>query len=259
MNIDQIEFRVHSKTGVQERSLPIGSVSGARFCARDVDAMRKEMDEMLGRDGRYTMATRTNPSIFHLGRYLLTQGPEFEVQGTMTGGEAEVVAIRSGEEIFISVGSDQCDRELDPIFPDKPKQMCPHPLARDAWPYEEVRSHWDELRVYSHVVSGDHTVPLQDTDLTELVDLEYLLGMDEVKALADPMVLYCGCSSFLDSVELTVDRLGLPEETGLGVGDGFLVGLHDPVNDRKIEHEFQAVPLGDDIDYRKEFEESAPG
>ena len=72
------------------------SVSGARFCSRDVEEMRKQMDEQLERDGRFTMATLTNPSVFHLGRYLLTQSPDFEVQGSMTGGEAEVVAIRDG-------------------------------------------------------------------------------------------------------------------------------------------------------------------
>jgi hypothetical protein len=59
------------------------------------------------------------------------------------------------------------------------------------------------------------------------------------------------CSSFLDSAEATVNRLGLPKEAALGVGDSFLIGLHDPVHDRKIEHKFRAVPLGDDFGYRR--------
>jgi len=257
MQITYVEMTVHGRSGKVQRSLPVGSVSGARFCSRNVEGMRKEMDEQLERDGRFTMATLTNPSIFHLGRYLLTQSPDFEVQGSMTGGEAEVVAIRDGREIFISVGSDQCDRELDPLFPDKPKQMCPHPLARTAWPYEEVRPHWDELRIFSHVVVGEHTVPLQDSKISELVDLDYLLKMDEVRSLADPMVLYCGCGSFLDSVDETVQRLDLPPETALGVGDSFLVGLNDPVLDRTIQHVFRAVPLGDDLRYRQDFDRRA--
>lgn len=255
MYIGSIEMTVHSIKGSQQRSLPVGSVSGARFCSRDVQGMRKEMDDQLKRDGLLTSATRTNPSVFHLGRYLLTQNPDFEVQGSMTGGEAEVVAIRAGKEILISVGSDQCDRELDPIFPDKPKQMCPHPLASSAWPYEEVRPHWDELRIFSHVVVGNHTVPLQESSISELVDLEYLLAMREIESLDDPMVLYCGCGSFLDSVEETVQRLALPPETALGVGDKFLVGITDPVLERTIKHEFQPIPLGDDLDYRREFDE----
>ena len=50
-----------------------------------------------------------------------------------------MVAIRAGNEIWISLGSDQCDRELDHLFPDKPKQMCPHPIASVVWPYDEVK------------------------------------------------------------------------------------------------------------------------
>ena len=68
------------------------------------------------------------------------------------------------------------------------------------------------------------------------------------------MVLYCGCGSFLDSVEADVQRHGLPAETAMGVGDRFLVGLHDPVLGRSIEHEFRPVPLGDDIAQRESFD-----
>ena len=132
--------------------------------------------------------------------------------------------------------------------------MCPHPVASDAWPYEEVRDHWDELRVYSHVVSGQHQVALQDSAVSELVTLDFLLAMQEVRELQDPMVLYCGCGSFRDSVETEVAQLGLPAETSMGVGDSFLVRLHDPVLDRTIEHQFRPVPLGDDLPQRQAFD-----
>jgi len=246
-----IELLVDSKTGSRQRSIEVGSVSGARFSSRDTQGMRRELDEMIARDGHYTGATRTNPSIFRIGRYLLTQDDEFEVQGTLTGCEAEVVAIRAGNDIWISVGSDQCDRELDDLFPDKPKQMCPHPIASVAWPYDEVKDHWDQLRISSEVEVQGHTVAIQDTTIDTQVDLEYLLAMDTVKALPEPMVLYCGAAPFLtESISEAIQKHDLPAATEHGTGERTFLRLHDPVLGRTIEHQFRAVPLGDELPER---------
>ena len=246
-----LELVIESKAGSRERSFSVGSVSGARFSSRDIQGMRRELDAMIAEDGHFTGATRSNPSIFRIGRYLLTQDDEFEVQGTLTGCEAEVVAICTDDEIFISVGSDQCDRELDPFFPDKPKQMCPHPIAATAWPYDEVRDHWDQLRIYSEVEVAGHTVPIQDTTIDTQVDLEYLLAMDPVKSLSEPKVLYCGAAPFLsDSIAEAIREHDLPAATAHGTGDRTLLRLYDPVLDRTIQHGFRAVPLGDELQER---------
>ena len=244
-------FDITSRHGTESRTFSIGSVSGARFSSRQVEAMRQHLDQAIVRDGHYTVATQTNPSIFHVGRYLLTQDDEFEVQGPLSGGEAEVVAVREGHELFITLGSDQCDRELDALFPDKPKQMCPHPIATTAWPYDEVKDHWDQMRIYSHVVVEGHEVTLQDSPIVELVDLEYLLGMDGVKILHDAMVLYCGASEFLEeAIAKAIKQYDLPPQTAHGIGDTFLARLHDPVLGRTIEHTFRTVPLGDELPER---------
>ena len=247
MRIDPIQITIQSQHGTESRSIPISCVAGTRFSSRDVEGMRRELDQRLASDGHFTGATRTNPSIYKVGRYLLTQSSEFDVQGPMTGGEAEVVAIRCDDECLISVGSDQCDRELDALFPDKPKQMCPHPIATVAWPYEEVRDHWDDLRIYGEVIIQGHHIPLQDSPLSVLVDMEYLLGMEVVQALPNPLFLYGGACPFLESAADKAKELNLPETVSEGVGDGFLVRLHDPVLTRTIEHTFHAVPVGDDL------------
>ena len=249
MRADPVPMTVQSRDSTEERSMSIGSVAGARFASRDLGGMRKTLDEMLSRG---VAATKTNPSIFRIARYLLTQSGEFEVQGPLTGGECEVVAIRDDSNILITVGSDQCDRELDPLFQDKPKQMCPHPIASVAWPYHEVRDHWDSLRVYSHVVASGRVVPIQDSGLSVLVDLEFLLAMESVKVLPDPLFLFCGAAPALESAATKVKELGLPPETAHGVGEEFVARLHDPVLDRSIELRYQAIPVGDDLAERRE-------
>lgn len=248
MRIDPVTITIQRNDGTENRIIPIGSVSGARYCSRDREAMREKLDAKIARG---IAATVSNPSIFRIARYLLTQANEFEVQGSLTGGECEVVAIRQGDEILITAGSDQCDRELDPLFADKPKQMCPHPVALFAWPYAEVRDHWDSLQLYHEVVAGGEIIPVQEFDLSALVDLEFLLSMQEVQSLADPTFLFCGSSSHLESVVARAKALGLPEETSHGVGDEALIRLHDPVLERTIEHRYKAIPVGDDLAERR--------
>ena len=251
MQTKKIELKIERKDATETRTFQVASVAGARFASRDVDGMRKQLDEMLATDGYYTGATRTNPSIYRIGRYLLTQDSSFEVQGALTGGEVEVVAIRSGDEVFITVGSDQCDRELDRIFPDKPKQMCPHPIASTAWPYEEVRQHWDDLRISSEVILSGHTIRLQQSSLSELVDLDTMFEVDTVKGLAEPLVLFCGSVPALESAAQQVRETGLPDEVLHGVCDEFHMRISDPVLDRRIELRYRAVPLGDDLHDRR--------
>jgi hypothetical protein len=125
--------------------------------------------------------------------------------------------------------------------------MCPHPVATVAWPYAEVRDHWDELQIYSEVTVNGHTLALQDNRLSSLVDLEYLLALDVVRGLENPMFLYCGASPFLSSVVDKVRELDLPDSVAHGGGDEFRARLHDPVLNRTIQHRYRALPVGDDL------------
>ena len=45
MRIDPIDMVIESKEGKASRSIAIGSVAGARFSSRDVEGMRKTLDE----------------------------------------------------------------------------------------------------------------------------------------------------------------------------------------------------------------------
>ena len=114
--------------------------------------------------------------------------------------------------------------------------------------FREVKDHWDQMRIYSEVTVRGHKVALQDTTVDTQVDLEYLLKLDTVKALPDAMVLYCGAAPFLkEAIADAVKEHGLPPEAFHGTGDQTLVRLYDPVLDRTIEHQFSAVPVGDEL------------
>ena len=248
LRIDPIEITIQNLRGKRKRSFTIGSVAGVMYASRNIEETRKTLNNLI-KEG--LPATKKNPSIFRISRYLLTQSSDFEVQGPLTGGECEVVVILDGDEIFISIGSDHCDRELHLLFFEKPKQMCPHPIASTAWPFDEVHDHWDSLRISSYVTLGDHKIQIQNSDLSCLVDLDFLLTMEEVKYLPAPAFLFCGTTNFLISAQEEIDKLGLQQEVALGVGDVFEVELYDPVLKRNISHSYKAVPVGDFFEERR--------
>ena len=195
MRIEPVEILVQRKDRTERKIIPIGSVAGARFSSRDVAGMRQELDAALARG---ESGTKTNPAIFHIGRYLLTQGSEFEVQGPLTGGEAEIVAIRDGNEILITAGSDQCDRELDPLFQDKPKADVPPSDRPDRLALQRGARPLGSLQISSQLTVGGRAVPLQDCAASALVDLEYLLAMEDVRRWSCPPFSIAGlCLSWI--------------------------------------------------------------
>ena len=93
MLIAPVEMLIHAKGKDYRRTFTVGSVSGARHASRNIQGTREVQDRQIAVDGHFSYANLTNPSIFRIARYLLTQSIDFEVQGAQTGGEGEVVCI----------------------------------------------------------------------------------------------------------------------------------------------------------------------
>lgn len=191
-----------------------------------------------------------NPSVCRKSRYLLTNEEEIEVQGPQTSGEVEYVAIFDRGEIFVTVGSDHNDRTLFNMWTDalgkvydtaKSKQMCPAVVAGDAWGYEDVKDHWDELNLKSFVTISGSKIPFQDFKLNELVDLEYHLRVNP-SLRSDGTVLFGGSSGYLSSVPSNVFS-GQSSLRGIEFPPDFSFELIDPVQKRKISHSYSITAL----------------
>ena len=226
----------------------VQAVRGAGLCGRDRVAALGEQERRLQAGEPWSSSDQFS---YRIGRYLATTADWIEVQGPLTGGEAEAVAIFTGDKILIGLGSDQCDRELDPLFLEKPKQLCPHPLGPEVWRYDDVRDHWDDLQIESEVDVNGHTLSLQRFSLAELVTLEMLLTGDALRVRPDGTIFFCGTGGAVPEAEAEIARLDLPPETISGVGDVFRMRLYDPVLDREIRHAYHVDVLGDDLADRR--------
>lgn len=80
--------------------------------------------------------------------HLLTQGTEVAVYGQETTPEVEFVLFTWRRDIYVTLGNDQCDIEIEARgLSEKSKNLCQKTVARQAWPVADVLPHWDELEL----------------------------------------------------------------------------------------------------------------
>jgi hypothetical protein len=221
---------VQTAAGELPLSFEVKALVNAMYCDRGVvpDEMIAEIKDSLPEDIRrlgLASVLHRIPDFCKSSRYLLTTDDEIEVQGNQTCGEVEVVALVNGDNIFIGVGSDHCDRAVEPFFYYKPKQMAPRVLCPRVWRYEDVKGHWDKLELKAEMVCDGRREVFQNGKLAELATLVDLLGKCEYAP--DGLVLYTGTPA-------------LPDYT---FGEGFDIELNDPILGRSLRHSYSIQVL----------------
>ncbi len=114
----------------------------AGFAGRDRAAVQHHIDE-LGREG--VPAPETVPAYYRVPDYLLVGPGEYDVVGSRTSGEVEPVLVSTPQGMYLGVGSDHTDREVEQRSFPLSKQLGPKVMSRTVWPIEEVEDHWDDL------------------------------------------------------------------------------------------------------------------
>jgi len=238
---------VANKDGsVSNRRVSVKRLFLGRNTSRDIKGTLASLDAL--RAEGYSI--HGNPNICKKSRYLLTNENEIEVQGPQTSGEAEYVAIFDGGEVYVSVGSDHNDRTLQYLCTEalgqvydtaKSKQMCPAVVGTEAWRYEDVKDHWDQLNLKSFVTVNGSKIPFQDFKLSDLVDLEYHLRTTP-PLRSDGTVLFGGSSGTVRAVPANVFQ-GQSSLQGVYFPPDFGMELVDPVLGRKISHHYTIYSL----------------
>jgi hypothetical protein len=210
------------RLGKDSVGVPIGTVIVAGFAGRDSAGVEEHIVELaaLGvpRPSRVPLFYRVSTS-------RLTTAPEVESSAAASG-EVEALLLRHAGRLWVGVGSDHTDREVEIHSIAVAKQMCDKPMAPDLWPFEEVAPHWDEL-VLRAWIDGD--VLYQEGTLASLLAAGELAERAE-PPLEDGTVMLCG----------TVPVIG-----GIRRARSFSYELADPVLDRSIagSYTIREVPL----------------
>jgi hypothetical protein len=171
---------------------PVARILDAGFTGKNREGAMKHVEELKAHG---VAAPDRIPAYYAVPREMVTTDDEIEVLGDTTSGEVEVVFLFKGDQVYIAVGSDHTDRELEKDSIPKSKVICPKVVSRDVWKLADVKPHWERLKLQSWIeVDGQRTL-YQEGSLADFLAVDDFL--DGVRSVVtdgslDGMVLYMG-------------------------------------------------------------------
>ena len=139
----------------------------------------------------------TVPLFYRVSASLLAQAPEIEVVGEGTSGEVEPLIVRNEGALWLGLGSDHTDRELEAYSVAASKQACPKPIAGTLWRFSQVEPHLDRLTLRCHIEEAGQWVLYQDGSLAAIRPLAKLI---DAANLGENSAMLCGTLAAIGGV-----------------------------------------------------------
>lgn len=116
----------------------------AGYTGRDRQAVQAHIDELahIGVEPPPRV-----PMFYELEADLLTTDASIDVAGDKTSGEVEPVLVFSRGSLYLGVGSDHTDRELEIQSVAESKAAAPKPMGATVVPLASIEERWDEIVV----------------------------------------------------------------------------------------------------------------
>jgi hypothetical protein len=224
MNI--LNLLAHDQTGnATQLNFSVRRLLLAGFTGRNQKVAMKHVEELRAHG---VVAPKKIPSFYALPNHLVATGDELEVYGKQTSGEVEPVLLFHERKIYLGVGSDHTDRELEKDSIGKSKVMCRKILAPEVWPYDDVKGRWGKLVLRSWIGDSKKRSLYQHAPLAVFIPPEKLMQMTRRyvrDASLDGMVLFLG----------TVPISG----SGFGFAPTFSGELVDEARQRKLSFSYR--------------------
>lgn len=152
--------------------------------------------------------------------------------GEKTCGEVEYVIVIKDKTIYIGLGSDHTDRELEAASVPKAKQICAKPICDTVWEYEDVKDHWDEIELHSWQTLDGMEVLYQEGTLADILPVETILKeLDERVGGIDNCVIFSGT---------------VPVKNGFRFGSKFRYEMEDKKLNRKLSSEYEVDVISEE-------------
>lgn len=161
------------------------------YTGRDSDAVQHHIDELAAIG---VPPPESIPAFYRLDPGLLTQSVQVQVQGANTSGEVEPLLIRHAGELFLSIGSDHTDRDMERASVRDSKAACPKPVGTTAIALGRI-GRWDTIRLACEVDGVAYQRGSLDQLLNTVDVLESFLQENPVEG---DLVLFGGTVPLID-------------------------------------------------------------
>lgn len=212
-------FILEERGGRREFIIPLKGAILCGYTGRNQDAVKRHIAE-LEREG--IAPPPSVPTFFPKPAPGITLDEEIHVEGHQTSGEIEFVLFVDGPDLWVGLGSDHTDRELEKLDILKSKQVCPTPLSRTLWRYAEVRDQWDRIEMRCWSVKGGEKKLYQECALGTILSPEELIRRvrQKVNGPLEGIAIYSGTPPL--------------KTEGMIFADRFEGELSDPILKRKL-------------------------
>lgn len=197
----------------------------AGWTGRDPVAVEKHIVELEALGVKRPAST---PIFYRVSAARLTTKAAIEAMGEASGGEAEYLLLKHDGRLWVGVGSDHTDREVEKYGVTASKQICDKPMAAHFWPYDEVAPHWDRLILRAHVIENGQRNIYQEGSVAAMLPPQDLLARYGEDNMTEGTLMFCGTLAAQGGVRATPD---------------FDFELEDPMLGRKISHAYRVISL----------------
>ncbi|GAB3463016.1 DUF2848 family protein [Actinophytocola sediminis] len=167
------------------------------------------------------------PRIYPMAVNSVTTDTAIGVHSADTSGEAELVLVVREGELYLGVGSDHTDRELERQSIIWSKQYCPSVLGQRVWRWADIESAWSRL-ILESTVDGEL---YQRSPAAVFLPPPTILGIlaERVTSLPDSYLVYCGTYT-------SIDRR-------IRFGGNWSVTLRDPDTGARLDLAYEVTDL----------------
>jgi hypothetical protein len=221
-----LELRLIDAGSVVTRPIVVDALVIAGWTGRDRAAVEKHIAELEALGVQRPSAA---PVFYRVSASRLTTAGSVEMLGDHSSGEVEFVLLQTAGRLWVGVGSDHTDRDVEAYDVAVSKQICDKPVAPEFWAFEDLEHHWDRLLLRSWILEEGTRVPYQEGAVAAMLpprDLVRRFVADGV--LPEGTVMFCGT---------------LAARGGVRPSAEFTFEIVDPVRDQRIAHAYQIQVL----------------